>query len=233
VSRRLGSDGDLSTRQAAATIRLAIGNVPQIWKDGHVSLGALWRLYSQYPYMPRLRDRRVLADGIVDMPLLWQTDAFALATGFDEAAGRYIGLWTPEDNGAAPAATDSLLLVRPDVAAKQREAEVAATPGTTQSPTAEKAKRYFEPDPDHPGVYNRKFKTRFYAVKTLNSDKIALDFKNIADEILAHLREDGTDLIVRIEIEANKPVGFEEDQVRTLSENARTLKFDQSGFEES
>src|SRR5699024_8406591 len=31
VSRRLGNDGDLSTRQAAATIRLAIGKVPQIW----------------------------------------------------------------------------------------------------------------------------------------------------------------------------------------------------------
>jgi len=49
VSRRLGNDGDLSTRQAAATIRLAIGKVPQIWKDGHVSLGSLWGLYSQYP----------------------------------------------------------------------------------------------------------------------------------------------------------------------------------------
>ena len=34
--------------------------VPQIWQQGHVSLGSLWGLYSQYPYMPRLRDRRVL-----------------------------------------------------------------------------------------------------------------------------------------------------------------------------
>lgn len=123
VSRRLGNDGDLSTRQAAATIRLAIGKVPQIWKDGHVSLGALWGLYSQYPYMPRLRDRTVLNEGIVDMPMIWQTDAFALATGYDESVGRYIGLWTPEDKAAVPAATDSLLLVRPDVATKQREAE--------------------------------------------------------------------------------------------------------------
>ena len=92
VSRRLGNDGDLSTRQAAATIRLAIGEVPQIWNDGHLSLGSLWGFYCQYPYMPRLRDRRVLDEGIVDMPMIWQTDAFALATGFDEAAGRYIGL---------------------------------------------------------------------------------------------------------------------------------------------
>ena len=38
---------------------------------------------------------------------------------------------------------------------------------------------------------------------------------------------------IKIEIEATKPTGFEDSQVRTLSENAKTLKFDQSGFEES
>ncbi|OOK83928.1 hypothetical protein BZL29_1638 [Mycobacterium kansasii] len=90
VSRRLGSDGDLSIRQAAATIRLAIGKCPRS-EGRHVSLGALWRLYSQYPYMPRLRDRRVLDEGIIDMPMIWQADAFALATGFDEAAGATSG----------------------------------------------------------------------------------------------------------------------------------------------
>ncbi|CCK55004.1 Conserved protein of unknown function [Mycobacterium canettii CIPT 140070008] len=233
VSRRLGSDGDLSTRQAAATIRLAIGKVPQIWKDGHVSLGTLWRLYSQYPYMPRLRDRRVLDDGIVDMPKTWQTDAFALATGFDDAVGRYIGLWTPDDKGAAPAATDSLLLVRPDVAAKQRETEVpppptpgpggAGTPvvgpGTPPKPPVDIA---FPPP-----------KTRFYGVKTLSADKIAFDFKNVAEEIIAHLRDTGAKLVVKIEIEATDAAGFSEREIRTVSENAQTLKFDQSGFEET
>lgn len=234
VSRRLGNDGDLSTRQAAATIRLAIDKVPQIWKEGHVTLGALWGLYSQYPYMPRLRDRRVLNEGIVDLPMIWQTDAFALATGYDESAGRYVGLWTPEDKSSAPVATDSLLLVRPDVATKQRDAEVSAAPATPAGGEGEgETKQHFEVDPKHAGVFHRKFKTRFFGVKTLNSDKIALDFKNIADEVLANLRADGTQLIVKIEIEATKPTGFDEGQVRTLSENARTLKFDQSGFEET
>ena len=233
VSRRLGNDGDLSSRQAGATIRLAIGKVPQIWKDGHVSLGALWGLYSQYPYMPRLRNRRVLDEGIVDMPLIWQTDAFALANGYDESAGRYIGLWTPEDKSAAPAATDSLLLVRPDIAAKQRAAELHAAHGKPSPTSDEEAAEHFESEPEDPSVLYRKFKTRFFGVKTLNSDKIAFDFKNVADEIIANLRDDGTELVVKIEIEATKPTGFEESEIRTLSENAQTLKFDQSSFEES
>jgi predicted AAA+ superfamily ATPase len=228
VSRRLGNDGDLSTRQAAATIRLAIVKVPQIWKDGHVSLGSLWSLYCQYPYMPRLRGRRVLDEGIVDMPMLWQTDAFALATGFDQAAGRYIGLWTPDEKTAAPVVTDSLVLVRPDIATKQRNAE---TPELTD-PDIETSN---EDDPDRPKVPRPDiaFPTRFYGVKTLSSDQIALDFKNIADEILAHLREQGTQLVVKIEIEATDAGGFDEGKVRTVSENADTLHFDQSGFEKS
>ncbi|TCJ34611.1 Swt1 family HEPN domain-containing protein [Parafrankia sp. BMG5.11] len=233
VARRLGNDGDLSTRQAAATIRLAILKVPQIWKDGHVSLGALWGLYTQYPYMPRLRDRTVLNEGIVDLPMIWQTDAFALATGYDDSAGRYIGLWTPDDKGAAPAATDSLLLVRPDVAAKQRAAEVPPEPDPTKTTDDDDPKKHFKPDPNNPGVHQRKVRTRFYGVKTLNPDRIALDFKTVADEIITNLRQNGTELVVKIEIEATTSAGFEEGRVRTVSENAQTLKFDQSGFEES
>src|SRR4029079_12852775 len=76
--------------------------------------------------------------------------------------------------------------------------------------------------------------TRSYGMKTLNSDKIALEFKNVADEVLAHLRSgENTRVTVRIEIEATDAEGFNENRVRTVSENARTLKFDQSGFEES
>lgn len=231
VSRRLGNDGDLSTRQAAATIRLAIGKVPQIWKDGHISLGALWGLYSQYPYMPRLRDRAVLDAGILDLPMIWQTDAFALASGYDEAAERYIGLWTPEDNESAPVATDSLLLVRPDVAQQQRSDEPGPTPtpepGPGPGPSPEPGPSPTPPRPDY-------FFTRFYGVKTLNSDKIALEFKNVADEVLAHLRAgENTNVTVRLEIEATDDTGFNESKMRTVSENARTLKFEQAGFEET
>jgi len=236
VSRRLGSDGDLSTRQAAVTIRLAINKVPQIWKDGHVNLGALWGLYCQYPYMPRLRDRRVLEEGILDLPMIWQTDAFALATGFDGATGRYIGLWLPTDKNSAPSPTDSLLLVRPDIAEKQREAEKqdegdSSTDDGTVDEGGEDGRKDDERKKvvvvEHPTLS----KTRFYGVKTISSDKIALDFRNLSDEVLAHLRDPKVNLVVRIEIEATDANGFDENTIRTVSENAKTLKFDQSGFE--
>ncbi|VEG41053.1 Conserved protein of uncharacterised function (part1) [Mycolicibacterium flavescens] len=227
VSRRLGNDGDLSIRQAAVNVRLAINKVPQIWNGGHVTLGALWSLYCQYPYMPRLRDRKVLQDGVLDLPMIWQTDAFALATGFDEATDRYIGLWIPTDTNDAPSATDALLLVRPDIAVKQRDEE------TPSDAPLQEAKPNIPADSPKVDVGCPPSKTRFYGVKTLSSDKIALDFKNVADEIIANLREQGINLVVKIEIEAVDTNGFDENTIRTLTENAKTLKFDQSGFEDS
>ena len=74
--------------------------------------------------------------------------------------------------------------------------------------------------------------TRFYGVKTLTADRMASEFRTIAEEVLAHLGADeSARLVVRLEIEATDASGFDERQVRTVSENARTLRFDQSGFE--
>lgn len=248
VSRKLGSDGDLSTRQVAATIRLAINKVPQIWQDGHVSFGALWSLYSQYPYMPRLRDRGVLAAGIVDLPLIWEADAFGLATGYDDVEGRYFGLWIPGDNAPAPVATDSMLLVRPDVAIRQHSAQQLAS--NTADGNSEDDERETTVStgmgtnsiPNHGDIAGQSvveqvmetsLQKRFYGVRTLNADKYAIDFRNIAEEVIAHLRDPDTILTVRVEIEATKSAGFHESKVRTVSENALTLKFDQFGFEET
>jgi hypothetical protein len=40
-------------------------------------------------------------------------------------------------------------------------------------------------------------------------------------------------LVVKIEIEATDATGFDNNRVRTVAENAHTLKFDQSGFAKS
>lgn len=60
-----------------------------------------------------------------------------------------------------------------------------------------------------------------------------MDFKNISDEVLAHLKDSDTTVTVRIEIEATNTGGFDDGKIRTVSENAQTLKFDQSEFDET
>ena len=56
----------------------------------------------------------------------------------------------------------------------------------------------------------------------------------VADAIVKHLAgllDAGID--VRIETTAKSEDGFDDEIVRTVTENARTLKFEQHGFEES
>ena len=68
----------------------------------------------------------------------------------------------------------------------------------------------------------------------MQADRYASDFKKVADEVLGPLAATpGVTLNVTIEVEATSPDGFDDAKVRTVSENATTLKFEQSGFEET
>ncbi len=57
----------LSTPPAAIRHQLDT-TAAKLWADGHMTVGALWRLYAEYPYMPRLRDRAVLRRGSHRLP---------------------------------------------------------------------------------------------------------------------------------------------------------------------
>ena len=59
------------------------------------------------------------------------------------------------------------------------------------------------------------------------------DINRLYQEVIQHLAApDGVDLEITVEINAVKKDGFPDDKARIVSENARTLKFDQSGFED-
>ena len=133
VSRRLGNDGVLSTEQAGAAIRHQLNDqAAALWKDGHVAVGDLWKTYAQYPYMPRLTDQAVLHAGLMQSPMLWEQDGFALADGYNPDEKRYRGLVLPSD-GQPIQITDQTLVVRPEVATAQRAAEGGAAEGGDQA----------------------------------------------------------------------------------------------------
>ena len=83
------------------------------------------------------------------------------------------------------------------------------------------------------GTPHKPVKRRFFGSTTLDPSFYGRDFNRITDEIVQHLAAvDGVELEVRIEISARAQDGFDDAKVRTVSENATTLKFEQSGFEE-
>jgi hypothetical protein len=165
----------------------------------------------------------------LDEPFGWEHATFALAGGFDESTKRYVYLRLPGDS-APLSVTGSTLLVRPDVALVQRAAEDAERrvvdpppPGPGPGPTPPPP-----PPPTRPGPAPR---TRFFGVRTLDPQKYGKDFAVVVEEVLQRLSATEAQLEVKLEISATKSDGFGDDVVRTVSENAGTLRFDQSGFD--
>jgi len=233
VSRRLGNDGALAVQHAAPAIRHQLNTAAEkLWETGHVAVGALWRLYAEYPYMPRLRDRSVLDAGLTGPHLLWEQEGFALADGYDEATGEYRGLVLPTD-GMTVSVTDATLVVQPAAAKAQRAAQQPAEPDPGGTPDDGPGGGGPDPGPAPVPTPAPPGKVRFFGSTTLGADRYASDFKKLADEILAPLSAaPGVTLKISVDIEAIAPDGFDDAKVRTVKENADVLKFDSAEFEE-
>lgn len=137
VTDKLRRGGELATTYGALGARMALsGPLAAAWAGGHITVGQLWDLYAGYPYLDRLRDRRVLEAGLLSAmdSLVWQAEGFALASGRDKDADRYTGLVLPGDSGAPLSLPDSWLIVRPERAVAQRDAEIAERE-QTRTPT--------------------------------------------------------------------------------------------------
>jgi predicted AAA+ superfamily ATPase len=251
ASDRLHRDDRLRTVHGARNIRIDLDqHLASVWDRGDIRVGDLWDYYCKYVYLPRLRDRSVLDQGILDVfsVLTWESEGFAVAAGYDEAAGRYEGLAIPHQDNP-PQITNSTLLVSPELAMVQRDRELAeqaaarataggeagvtggiagtgtvtAGPGTTETG----APGTGESEPSGPR------NTRFFGVANISSVLYMKDLTKISQEVIRHLAEsDDVDLEIRLEISASSKDGYPDDKVRIITENARTLKFDSYGFED-
>ncbi len=229
AAKKLGGEGVYSTQHAARSIRHALDHlVPAAWEAGYVSVGALWGLYAQYPYMPRLRDRQVLVEAIDNQPLLWQSEGFAIAESYDAEAQKYGGLWLPGEPGRGPI-TDSSLIVKPLAAETQRAATAPTAvvvpvpdPGPEVVPTV---------PPVQPAPAPIRLTTRYVASSKISAERYAADFSKIANEVIANLVAYGAKVELSISIDAVLPQGFSEQQIRTIRENGTTLKFTTNEFE--
>lgn len=243
ISRRLGNDGELNIQQAAATIRLQLDRIPALWADGHVSVGDLWEAFAQYPYLPRLRDEAVLIAGVTDQPLTWDMQGFALAQGVSDD-GKYLGIWVPEGGQvASPDVTTRTLIVKPPLAKEQhrRDEDEAQRHKEETAPDSDNSEIIIPPTSgdddlqrlaphDHSDL-EKEVLRRYFGVRSLRPERAGGDFKAVYDEVISHLVQPGADVSIRIEIEASRDDGFNEDVVRTVRENSIQLQFEQGGFE--
>jgi hypothetical protein len=236
VSRRLRNDELLLNTFAGTLLRMELDRVP-LWRGDNVSVNQIVDDFGRYLYLPRLKEPAVLLESIQGglAFLTWAQDSFAYADSYDENAGRYRGLRSGELIPVSDS-TSSALLVRPEVAMRQIEAERPPVPGPVgeERPPADDpvhgSADVGNPGPENPPVVSPK---RFHGTVTLDSTRVGRDAGQIAEEVIAHLAGlSGGKVKVTLEIEADMPDGVPEQVVRIVTENSRTLKFDTQGFEE-
>ena len=239
ASKRLRSDELLVTSLGSTILRKHLDEVP-LWRGDHVSVKLLVEDFARYLYLPRIAGPEVLVQAIRDgvALLTWQSDTFAYAESYDEGAGRYLGLRSGQ---VVLLSADTVgLLVKPDLARRQLDAEVptatsgggtgdklgggtttAGSEGTPSGATGTGSSTAVEPH-----------RRRFHGTVQLDPERVGRDASRIADEVIAHLAgQVGSEVTVTLEIEAKLPAGASDQVVRTVTENSRTLKFTSLGFE--
>ncbi|MER3396133.1 MAG: AAA+ family ATPase, partial [Acidimicrobiia bacterium] len=236
ASKKLRNEEQLVTALAGTRLRMELDRVP-LWRGDHVAIKQLMEDFARYIYLPRLKDPGVLIRAIGEgLGLLtWETDTFAYAESFDEAAKRYRGLRAGQQV-SLPDTDLPGLLVKPEAARPQLDAEqhAAAPLGGVDTVTATGApsaplQEIGEAGPVTEAPTRPK---RFHGSVSLDPTRVGRDASRIAAEVIAHLAGlPGAEVQVTLEIEATIPEGTPDNVVRTVTENSRTLKFSSHGFE--
>jgi predicted AAA+ superfamily ATPase len=251
ASKKLRNEELLIGNLAASILKLELDKVP-LWRGNHVAVRQLVEDFGRYHYLPRLTQPKVLLEAIQEgvKRLTWELETFAYAESYDEATGRYRGLQA----GSVITLNeyDKGLLVKPEIAKQQFEAEAEArrqqeaqrqqaqsgasiAEPTAQSfaPSASPSKASYQaaaPEAAKPAARQLR---RFHGSVSLNPTRVGRDASQIAEEVIVHLTSLlGANVRITLEIEADIPNGVPDNVVRTVSENSRVLKFDQAGFEE-
>lgn len=243
---------DLGAAILGATLHEQLGT---LWRDkGEITVGELWAYFTRYTYLPRLLNRDVLDHAIVESlnSVLVEDERFAIAAGKDDASGRYRNLVVPPNASITRLqVTDNTLLVDTERAQTQLEADrSAATQETMTNPADDQPRTPTAGFADYawdaaPASATKVEQTnnesaledvlaRFFGSVKIDPDRYARDIGVVTREVIDRLAGSGAKLEITIDIQASKPEGFNESEVRTIGENTRTLKFDpSSGFEKS
>lgn len=247
AAKKMLQNEAIITQWAPTLLRMELDNV--LWRDAdNIAIKKLWEYLCTYCYLPRLANENVLNDSIKTG--VNSMEYFAIASGFD--GSRYIDLKFNQFIGMVER---SGYLVKVDVAKKQldeeeakRHAEVKARMGSGSSMpagTGDESGGYVYTLPIDNGngsltVHENPVSAgsipknrRFFMSADLDTTRINRDVQKYVEEIIQHLTSvDDARVKVSIEVEAETANGFTQQTVRTVSENCRTMRVRESGFEE-
>lgn len=236
AARKAAQDELVIDNWAPALLLMELDNL--LWRGTDwLPVKKLWEYLCAYCYLPRLTDFSVLEDCIRRGVESGEYFAYAAAIGED----RFIDLKLAE-----PCRIDkSGFIIRLAPALAQKEAEAAAratkqagesgaspthsdngnTPANTSGTTDNTPDQTPEANP-HEEIWPK----RFFLSTRLDNTRVNRDVARIIDEVLSHISHEGS-MEIRLEVQAVSPAGFSGQTMRIVSENCRSLRIDDFGFE--
>jgi len=206
------------------------------WKPAAPAKKAVdfWEDTLRYVYLPRLKDRGVLAQAIVKGAA--SKDFFGTAYG--EHEGKFDGFKFGDSNVQFD---DTLLLIEPEAAKAYDAANPPIpSPGPTPpepippgpTPPGLTPPGPTPPAPAPPGPTPGPKAKSFHGSATVAPAAAKMRLVQIAEEIIATLAADpNAEVKVTVEIQATFPAGAKDQTKRAVSENAKTLGFKNADWE--
>ncbi len=247
AAKKLKNEESLMVQMGAIRLRTELDRIP-LWSGNHVSIKQLCEFMARYLYLPRLKDEQVLVAAIHEgvSSLIW-SDSFAYAEDYDESRNRYQGLRC--GNSSRIIVDERSLLVKPEAALAQLEAERQASDVTSRTGTNPRDEETTDgrpgPTPGQDGptstttidsrvvVPDSPKPTRFHGSVAVDPQRLGRDASRIAEEVVQHLTAlIGSEVEITLDIQARLADGAGDKLVRDVTENCRTLKFTDFGFEE-
>lgn len=225
ASKKLVSDEGLLPELGPARLDRELQKY--IWNGKpHLSLKELWEYLNRYTYLPRLKNQEVLAKAVQAAISGMLPGPFAYAERWDEATQSYYGL-AIERSGGTPVVIDSdSVIIKPDVALANVPVPKTTIVVDGNDGTDEQVTNDGRVKTETGAPVLEKLPTRFIGTVMISSERPARDIHQIVEAIVEQLTTlPGSDVALKLEIDAEVPGGLDRAKVRTLMENATTLGF--------
>ena len=201
-----------------------------IWNGKpHLSLKDLWEYLNRYTYLPRLKNQAVLVKTVRAAITGMLPGPFGYAERWDDKTDTYLGLAIERATNAAVVIDSDSVIIKPDIAEAHRPAPVQPGPPPVAGAPASRegvppAAGPADGTPDAPAPERKP--TRFFGIVMISAERPAREIHQIVEAIVEQLTTiPGSEVTLKLEIDAEVPGGLDRAKVRTLIENANTLGF--------
>ena len=247
ASRKMLQGEQIITKWAPALLQMSLDDL--LWRDSNdIQVKKLWEYLSTYCYLPRLSSYTVLEEAICQG--LASEEYFGIAAAYSEDKGRYIDL---KFNQTVFGINQSDYLVKPGIALEQKRKEEkereaanngggssasdnfgngAGNDGGNASGGSSSGNGTGTGNGNGGGTTAAIQNKHFYMSAKLDNTRVNRDINNLVSEIIQHLMAvDGANVELKLEVEVEASDGIPSTTVRIVSENCRTLKVTDFGFD--